>query len=186
MQGRRGIDRDDAALRLEELAGSLVGGEEGEEAQKVSQSQALVKLAENVELFHNEDNAFATVEVARPRRGRGGAAGPSHRETHPLRSKGFRSWLCRQFWNAYGKRRAQRCRTRWACWRAGRCSRGRSGPFSSASPATTAPVPGPGGRAVACGKGHGGGLGGGGGAAGAVRAAAGDAAAARAGAGGAF
>lgn len=58
-----------------------------------SQATALVRLVEEaeVELFHdpNED-AYATVEVA------------GHRETWPVRAKGFRHWLGKQFFDATG------------------------------------------------------------------------------------
>jgi hypothetical protein len=51
-----------------------------------SQADELVSLASAAELFHNADgDGFASVAV-----------GP-HRETHRLKSKGFRRWLSRQF-----------------------------------------------------------------------------------------
>jgi hypothetical protein len=57
-----------------------------------SQSTLLVALAGGAELFHTADGeAFATVAV------------DNHRETHCLRTKGFRRWLCRQFHTVHGK-----------------------------------------------------------------------------------
>lgn len=54
-----------------------------------TQSSRLMKLAQNVELFHTPDSeAFATVSVN------------SHNETLSLRSRDFRDWLGFQHWKA--------------------------------------------------------------------------------------
>lgn len=50
------------------------------------QADILIEIAAGVDLFHTADDAgFADVEV------------DGHRETWPIRSRGFRAWLCRQF-----------------------------------------------------------------------------------------
>lgn len=73
------------------LAGSVENvlrqmAQEGEE-RGASQATRLVELAEGVELFHSPDgeSAFATMEV------------DGHRETWPLKARGFRRWLARRF-----------------------------------------------------------------------------------------
>lgn len=57
------------------------------------QAQTLVALAVNAELFHapDGDTGYATVPVG------------SHHETWPIRSKSFRRWLTRRFYDAHGK-----------------------------------------------------------------------------------
>lgn len=63
-----------------------------EEKGKQTQAEILIKLAADAELFHDENpKGFATVDIN------------SHRETWPIRSKGFRSWLLRRFFQATGK-----------------------------------------------------------------------------------
>jgi hypothetical protein len=50
------------------------------------QADILIEIAAGVDLFHTaDDTGFADVEV------------DGHRETWPIRSRGFRAWLCRQF-----------------------------------------------------------------------------------------
>ena len=59
------------------------------EARGPTQADVLIKLAETAALFRNADGiGFADLHVN------------GHRETHPLRSKGFRRWLFRQFFAA--------------------------------------------------------------------------------------
>lgn len=54
-----------------------------------TQADILVDLAQTVELFHAPDGtAFADLDIN------------GHRETWPIRSKGFRRWLTRGFWEA--------------------------------------------------------------------------------------
>ncbi len=53
-----------------------------------TQSSRLMKLAQEVELFHTPDReAFGTVSVN------------SHKETFPIKSRAFRDWLTLQHWN---------------------------------------------------------------------------------------
>jgi len=57
-----------------------------------TQAEQLIKLASDAELFHDfNTKGFATIDV------------DSHGETWPVRSKGFRSWLLRRFFQATGK-----------------------------------------------------------------------------------
>jgi hypothetical protein len=65
-------------------------GEHGSD-QKPSQADMLVELAEAAELFHTADlTAFADIEVN------------GHRETWPIRKRGFRRWLARRYFEANG------------------------------------------------------------------------------------
>ena len=74
-------DADDAV--------ELEVGEAGN-AQNTSQATKLVALGDEAELFHNGDGStFATIPIG------------DHREVWPLRSKGFKRWLCRQFFEKY-------------------------------------------------------------------------------------
>jgi len=60
---------------------------DGEDPQKRTQSQTLILLAYDAELFHTSDgDAFATIPV------------DGHKETWPLRARGFRRWLLRRFY----------------------------------------------------------------------------------------
>jgi hypothetical protein len=66
-------------------------GEENADVPRRSATQAdiLMKLAESAELFHTPDGAgFADLDIN------------GHRETWPIRSKGFRHWLVRLFYEA--------------------------------------------------------------------------------------
>ncbi|MBX5465471.1 MAG: hypothetical protein IRZ26_07960 [Clostridia bacterium] len=64
----------------------------GEEPGKPTQAQVLIQLAQAAELWHSPDGeAYATF----------GAGG--HRESWPVRSKGFKSWLVSRFFEAEGK-----------------------------------------------------------------------------------
>lgn len=56
-----------------------------------SQSTLLVEIAESAELFHDGDTAHATIPVGQ------------HLETWPIRSKGFRRWLSREFHRQHGR-----------------------------------------------------------------------------------
>jgi hypothetical protein len=54
-----------------------------------TQANILIDLAQAAELFHTPDGtAFADLDI------------DGHRETWPVRSKGFRRWLARQFFEA--------------------------------------------------------------------------------------
>ena len=55
------------------------------------QADVLIELAQEVELFHGPDStAYADLQVT------------EHRETWPVRTKGFRRWLARRFFEATG------------------------------------------------------------------------------------
>jgi hypothetical protein len=61
-------------------------------AEKVSQANQLLTLADDIELFHTSDRTpFASIEVG------------EHREIHPVNSKGFRDYLSYQFYQEDGK-----------------------------------------------------------------------------------
>jgi len=90
--GRPGIDRDAAAGKLEELAGGTVSdGAEGEEKERFSQAQMLIKLSEAAELFSDGDTGYATIPV------------DEHHENHPIHSKTFRDWLAMRFLESFKK-----------------------------------------------------------------------------------
>jgi hypothetical protein len=58
---------------------------------KPSQADVLIALAQSAELFHAPDGTgFADLDIS------------GHRETWPIRSKGFRKWLARCFYEATG------------------------------------------------------------------------------------
>jgi hypothetical protein len=66
--------------------------ESGEpESRGPSQAEILVEIANYCELFHYQDEAYATVPVAR------------HRETYHVGSKAFKSWLVRRYYERCGK-----------------------------------------------------------------------------------
>jgi hypothetical protein len=61
-------------------------------AEKVSQANQILQLADDIELFHTSDRtAFACVEVG------------EHKENHPVNSKSFRDYLAYQFYQEDGK-----------------------------------------------------------------------------------
>lgn len=79
-----------AGCRVASLDEALraLGGGGGQEAK---QPDVLVELARAAELFHAPDTTgFVDIDVS------------GHRETWPIRSKGFRRWLARQFYLATG------------------------------------------------------------------------------------
>jgi hypothetical protein len=54
-----------------------------------TQADILIELAQSAELFHTPDgSAFADLDI------------DSHRETWPIRAKGFRRWLARRFFES--------------------------------------------------------------------------------------
>lgn len=59
-----------------------------EDAGGLSQAARLVTLAGAMELFRSGDEAYATFDVG------------DHRETHALKTKAFKIWLCRQYFAA--------------------------------------------------------------------------------------
>ncbi len=61
-------------------------------AEKVSQANQILCLADDIELFHTSDRtAFASIEVG------------EHKEIHPVNSKSFRDYLSYQFYSEDGK-----------------------------------------------------------------------------------
>jgi hypothetical protein len=60
--------------------------------EKISQSNQILQLADDIELFHTSDRTpFASIEVG------------EHKEVHPVNSKGFRDYLSYQFYQEDGK-----------------------------------------------------------------------------------
>jgi hypothetical protein len=91
-KGRKGINRKTVVEELQKLAGGCIKDVgDDRDGEKFTQSQALVNLAEGVELFHYKDIAYATISTN------------DHHENHPIKGKAFRQWLTRQFWLAYNK-----------------------------------------------------------------------------------
>ena len=67
------------------------GGAE-EEERKPTQAELLIRCADGAELFHTPaGDSYATVPVN------------EHRETHPVKAKGFRRWLVRAFFERYDR-----------------------------------------------------------------------------------
>jgi hypothetical protein len=89
-KGRRGVAKMKKAVaaELERLAGE-VAAKSGESGGRRSQADVLLALAVGAELFHAPGNgdceAFATFSIS------------GHKETWPIKSKGFRSWLARLY-----------------------------------------------------------------------------------------
>jgi hypothetical protein len=78
-----------AGCRVTELDQAIAGesGDAGGRGPK--QADILIELAQSAELFHSPDRTgFADLDVN------------GHRETWPIRSKGFRRWLARRFYEA--------------------------------------------------------------------------------------
>jgi hypothetical protein len=77
-----------AVQRLQEILKSA----EAFKAEKLSQANQILSLAEDVELFHTGDGtAFASIETG------------GHFEVHPVNSKSFRDFLSYQFYQTDGK-----------------------------------------------------------------------------------
>ena len=71
---------------IAEESGDVGGG-----GRRPTQADILVDLAQTAELFHAPDGtAFADIDIN------------GHRETWPIRSKGFKKWLARRFYEATG------------------------------------------------------------------------------------
>ncbi len=76
-----------AGCRVTALDDAIAEEAGDEQSRGPKQADILIEIAGQVELFHTADDAaFADVEVN------------CHRETWPIRSKGFRAWLYRQFY----------------------------------------------------------------------------------------
>jgi 5S rRNA maturation endonuclease (ribonuclease M5) len=66
--------------------------EDESDERKPTQSELLVRCAAGVELFHTPvGDAYATLSVG------------DHRETHPIKSKGFRRWLVRGYFESHDR-----------------------------------------------------------------------------------
>lgn len=68
-----------------------IGQPEQQSARGPSQATVLVQLAADAELFHDDDQAFATMN------------NKGHLETWPVRSKTFRRWLARLYFESEGR-----------------------------------------------------------------------------------
>jgi hypothetical protein len=76
---------------IEKLA-KLQSDTEDKEKEKVTQAQVLIALAADIELFHAPDgDCYATINTG------------THCETWPLKSKAFRRWLLRRFYEMQDK-----------------------------------------------------------------------------------
>jgi hypothetical protein len=76
-----------AGCRVTALDDAIAEEAGDEQSRGPKQADILIEIAGRVDLFHTADDAaFADVEVN------------GHRETWPIRSKGFRAWLYRQFY----------------------------------------------------------------------------------------
>jgi len=79
-----------AGVRVATLDDSLAENSDGGGAHK-TQADILIELANQAVLFHTPDGgAFADVSIN------------SHRETWPVRAKGFKGWLCKTFYEDTG------------------------------------------------------------------------------------
>lgn len=78
----------DAEPKCARGSANTAAEDESPEGERETQSAILVRLAESAELFHHDEEAFASVRIA------------GHRETHRLKSKAFRSWLMRKFYES--------------------------------------------------------------------------------------
>jgi hypothetical protein len=93
MAGVNGVD-DLRALKVADYVSALIDGAkspESETTKKKSQSSVLVELITGTELFHtSEGDTFATIPMN------------GHRETWALKSKGFREWLSKRYYETEG------------------------------------------------------------------------------------
>lgn len=92
-QGVNGVD-DLLALKGADYVLGLIDASKSVEShreKRKSQSSVLVELAQGVELFHTSDgDAYVTIEVN------------GHHENWPLKSRGFRDWLAKSYFEAEG------------------------------------------------------------------------------------
>jgi hypothetical protein len=78
-----------AGCRVTQLDGAIAGKNSDAGGRGPKQADILIGLAQSAELFHSPDGTgFADLEIN------------GHRETWPIRSKGFRRWLARRFYDA--------------------------------------------------------------------------------------
>lgn len=91
-----GINLNDLTEELTRVAHEVVKSLSND-AERESQADRLVQLAEGVDLFHtpggHDSNGFAVIRVG----------DPPHRETWSLRSSTFKRWLSRNYYAEYGK-----------------------------------------------------------------------------------
>ena len=81
-----------AGCRVTELDKLLTDENDDQEDCAPKQADILIGLAADLELFHTSDGTgYADLEIN------------GHRETWPIRNKGFRRWLARRFFEATGK-----------------------------------------------------------------------------------
>ncbi|MGH7055524.1 MAG: hypothetical protein ACREFA_17125, partial [Stellaceae bacterium] len=86
---KHGADLKRVQRLFDAEAKGLTAGGKG--AERESQATTLARIASAVSLFHTPDGtAYADISIA------------GHRETWPTRSKGFRRWLARQFFEETG------------------------------------------------------------------------------------
>lgn len=96
-----GVTDTDIRRELEELSSEADASSCSDEAelatereqnhQKSTQAQQLIRLAASAQLFHSPDQrAFASIRVR------------DHEETWPIRSRSFRNWLLRQYFETTG------------------------------------------------------------------------------------
>jgi hypothetical protein len=75
-----------AGCRVAALDNSIAEDNGRTVGRRQTQADILIELAQSVELFHTPDSAgFADLDIN------------GHRETWPIRAKGFRRWLARRF-----------------------------------------------------------------------------------------
>jgi phage/plasmid primase-like uncharacterized protein len=91
----QGLDAVQAAIEaaedpMERAAEAENEDEDGADGDGVDRKQAdlLIHLASRADLFHSGDDGFADISVN------------GHRETWPIRSRSFKSWLARQYYKA--------------------------------------------------------------------------------------
>jgi hypothetical protein len=86
------IDREQGADEAVKRCFEILEAATPFKAEKISQSNQILQLAEDIELFHTSDRTpFCCVEVG------------GHKEIHPVHSKSFRDYLAYQFYQEDGK-----------------------------------------------------------------------------------
>ena len=87
LHGKTEFYKPPKRVRLTDVADSSTENE-----QQRTQAELLIQCTVGAELFHTPaGDAYATIPVG------------DHRETHPIKSKGFRRWLVRAFFERYGR-----------------------------------------------------------------------------------
>jgi hypothetical protein len=117
-----------AGCRVTELDKLLTDESDDQENCAPKQADILIGLVADAELFHASDGTgYADLEIN------------GHRETWPIRNKGFRRWLARQFFEATAKApNSEALHSASTSLRRKHISTGRSGRSSSASAGTMA------------------------------------------------